>query len=255
MLIKNDPLTRRETEREWALQPAQAEILWRHIDQLSAELERYDAWVKHWPDRRSRLTSLRQTLDAFDALARTLARQDAFTSGIVRQDFLPTLGGLLTVSALEKLCKSPVACSIEARAVERLLDIDHQRSGVIDGGRLLRGLERSSEAGRSSIAQEIGPRLILALLSSLKAPFEGHLRIEKAHRGGRPQDLHRNYVVQELIWVFREIFGKRPTTAKTGAFVRFSATILEAMGLRTSGLEAAVEKNLSTKRRSGPGES
>ena len=99
------------------------------------------------------------------------------------------------------------------------------------------------------MAVQVGPKILRNLFAELAAPLRRQLAIEAVNKGGRPQDLYRNYMVQELAAAYEEIHRTRPPSGKTGLFVKFCQTIFYCVGIETEGLEGAVARILRNQRR------
>lgn len=99
-------------------------------------------------------------------------------------------------------------------------------------------LSRDTSDARAEVARQIGPKLIVFLLDALRQPVEESLALYRLHKGGRPrQHLYRDFVIQQLGRNYQRLFGKLPTTSRTGHFARFCAAVLEELQCELEGLD------------------
>ncbi len=84
---------------------------------------------------------------------------------------------------------------------------------------------------RQSVAVQAGPPLLTKLIETLREPLEQALRMEKRHKGGRPQEVERNYVVDTLAGAWEVEHGTTAPSGKSGPFYEQCRQVLVELGL------------------------
>jgi hypothetical protein len=97
---------------------------------------------------------------------------------------------------------------------------------------------------RINLAQQRTPQLLIGLAHTLNEPLARLLEIERQNEGGAPGKLYRNYVIQELARIYRNVSEALPTSTPRGGFVTMCELVLNAVGLETDGVEKAVGRIL-----------
>jgi hypothetical protein len=147
----------------------------------------------------------------------------------------PGLEPLLSTSGIESLVGS-VGWDVDDRAID---DVGARRGrGDVT---FMDGLTHSRRQG---IAVEVGPKLLIELLDTLRRPLARALAFEKRNRGGRPQDVSRNAVVYELAEAWLNETGESPPSGKTGPFHDLCAKALEELNLSTDGLSDSIRRTI-----------
>jgi len=62
--------------------------------------------------------------------------------------------------------------------------------------------------------------------------------------GGRPPDIRRRHVIQQLAHASPEIIGRAPTASTNSPFVQLCAAVFQAFELPDEGIEDAIEREL-----------
>jgi hypothetical protein len=113
--------------------------------------------------------------------------------------------------------------------------------------------DRLTEATRQSVAVDVGPELFAKLIEALREPLERALQMEKRHRGGRPPDVERNYVVSELAAEWEANQGNPAPSGKTGPFITACNNAFIELGLDTGGLAERISRVLVRRRGTSSG--
>lgn len=110
---------------------------------------------------------------------------------------------------------------------------------------------------RERIARSAAPMLLQSLAAALNQPLNQFLEVRRQAKGGNPGLRYRNYVVQQLAILYRNVFKQKPTGTRpgqlpknaqfirTGRFVLLCELILDAYGMDTTGVEKAVDRTLT----------
>lgn len=229
----------------------QAAILWQRVRSIVAETERHAAHVAKTPDRGARLSSIRTVVAACSKLAGLFDSDGQRLPQGLLSTVLNEIGHLLSLSAVEEIAKGSVAWGISDRGADDVL-LHERGCRAPDVAAQILELEQLTDSRRRDVAVQIGPKLIGELISRIQGPFEAQLRIEKAHRGGRPQDLYRNYLIQELVPVFETIYGRAATgtiSKSEPTFITFCNAVTHAVGIELAGVDRAVERLFKKLRR------
>lgn len=235
-----DAGTKAGVSRNLKLAASQSDLLWRGVDGILRDIARHSDSAKAMPDRKARKKALAAALKARDAFADIIRRDDPYLRGLIRQA-LPELGADLSGMGLSRLGN--------VGSIPLLLrdeDLSRYYSPARgDASTLYAKLENAAASIRSDIARDVGPPIAIAVLDLLSAPFAAQWRVENADKGGRPQELYRNYLVQELTRLYRDIYQQDATMTRDGAFVRFCSQIFGAVNMPEDGIERAVERVLT----------
>ena len=97
---------------------------------------------------------------------------------------------------------------------------------------------------RREMFAKSGVQWLIDVLESMKQPIEQMLDFERRIPYGAPWQPHRNLAICLSCARLRTIFGQPPTSTPRGHFVLLCELALDAIGLRTEGLEKAVARIL-----------
>lgn len=110
---------------------------------------------------------------------------------------------------------------------------------------------------RERIARSTAPLLLRRLASALNQPLIQFLEVRRQAKGGNPGRRYRNYVIQQLATLYRDVFDQIPTRTRpgrlpkdpqivrTGQFVLLCELILDTFDMDTIGVEKAVDRTLT----------
>jgi hypothetical protein len=172
---------------------------------IAEAIQTHRSFAEAEPDPKARKARLKAMIAAFDKLEGQFnAPHVRMLDKLIRGRVLAELGMLLGYSGLERLAKTPITSPLSWDD----LDERDRQERAID----FADLERRTAAGRAAIANRIGPPLIVGLLAVLATPLRRQLDLEKTNKGGRPRDVYRRYAIEQLIPVYEQIYGERPTT-------------------------------------------
>ena len=83
-------------------------------------------------------------------------------------------------------------------------------------------------------------------------PLDWQRELERADVGGRPEDLSRSLMLAGLAQMYERLFDCEPTgsrSARADCFVNFCQQVLETCGMEINGLEQAIDRFLTTRKR------
>jgi hypothetical protein len=200
---------------------------------LAKEIGDHRRWVALAPDRHERVAALGTAIKDIDRVIEQLGSPPRALSSVIKQRVLPALGEILAPSALESL-----AGSIAWGVPDEVIDGVNERKGRGN----VTAFDELTRATRQTVASEIGPKLLVSVFGVIKAPLARALRLEKSAQGGRPQDLYRNYAVQELANLWEAERGTPAPGGKTGPFYDLCHDTLEELGLSTDGLADCIRR-------------
>ncbi|MHB2168970.1 hypothetical protein ACX9GQ_18505 [Alsobacter sp. R-9] len=209
------------------------------VDKIRADLAAYRRRVGMQPDRAQRVAALEFFLKQFDVLSAWLRKNPSSAKAALSDGFLPLLGLLLSPYGMERLLGS-IGWSVDERAIEDAM------------ARLGRGdmvtFDCLTHVTRQSVAVQAGPLLLAKLIETLCDPLEQALRMEKRHKGGRPQDVERNYVVDTLAGAWETQHGTPAPSGKTGPFYEQCHQVLVELDLNTDGLADCIRRTMRRRR-------
>jgi hypothetical protein len=216
----------------------QAALLWRAVERIADQIRRHGAW-REQPNvgsRQGALRCLRRMSRQLRAVCELLEGADETTDAFVRSACADVLGRLLSNTAMREVRGRP-------------FDLGSDPSELVASARLSgedidRFVERESVFRRTRIARREARGLVLGLLQAIDESIGALLAIERQNRGGSPGKLYRNHAVQELAPVYRALWNEAPTSTPGGRFVLLCELVLDALGLETDGLDAAVSRLL-----------
>lgn len=209
------------------------------VDRLRTEIAGYRRRVALQPDRAQRLAALQFLLKQFDDLISWLRKNPRSAKAVLSDGFLPLLGLMLSPYALERLLGS-IGWSVDDRAIEDAFE----RRGRGD----VMAFDRLTHVTRQSVAVQAGPLLLTKLMEALREPLDQALRMEKRHKGGRPQDVERNYVVDTLAGAWEAENGTPAPSGKTGPFYDRCREVLVTLDLNTDGLAECIRRTVRRRR-------
>jgi hypothetical protein len=152
-----------------------------------------------------------------------------------------SLGELLSHEGFEQLIQTSPGYRISCR-------FPSAREDILRDDGLYRAYEQEMLPRRIGLAKERTSRLLNALAHTLNEPLARFLEVERQNKGGTPDKLYRNYVIQELIPIYETVHGKSPTTTPGGGFATMCELVLGAIGIETDGLEKAVGRVLGRRK-------
>ena len=203
------------------------------ISRLATNIERHRQHIKATPDRRERLSALKDTIKLIDDLSEAIQTRALATAPAFLEGSLARLGALMSNEAIEGVAGS-IAWMVDERQISDALA--RQRPGDV------RFMDRLTRATRQAVSVQIGPKLLARLLDELKAPLEAALSFERKNKGGRPGLVYRNHVLEELARNYHTRTGSFPSTAKSGPFIEACHNVLVQLKIDPTGLEAALER-------------
>lgn len=221
------------------LTDTQREQLRSALETIRKEIERHRKLEPLAATRSMRKRAIQRLVDRLEATRKELNTTEHTMTPILQETVLPVLGRYLTYTGLVEISEGRMDSSSQIE-LDRLQGDDRQRGNVISAAQL----DQHTVGERIGIAQQIGVVLVQGLLLRLETPLRHLLRLESAYRGGRPQKLYRNYVIQELGRIFPDIFGKRPTTTVTGAFSILCTDVLQALEIEVRDLKSTIPRVL-----------
>jgi len=201
------------------------------LDRLASEIAHHQTMAAGSPDRHLRIGALLRLIKDIERLVGSLSASRRTVTPLLRDGALQRLGELLSPTGIEQLA-GLVTWGVSDEAID---DLNAWR-----GRGTITAFDGLTRGARQKVAAEIGPDLMVALLQAFAEPLRRLLRLEKSHRGGRPQDLYRNHVVQELAIAWHKATGRPAPGGKTGPFIDQCREALKALQLKTDGLEDCV---------------
>lgn len=209
------------------------------VDKIRPDLDTYRRRVAMQPDRVQRVAALEFFLRHLGDLSEWLRKNPRSTKAVLSDGFLPLLGLMLSPYGMERLLGS-IGWSVDERAIEDAI-AQRGRGDVLT-------FDRLTHATRQSVAVQAGPLLFMKLIQTLREPLEQVLRMEKRHRGGRPQDIERNYVVDTLASVWEAEHGTAAPSGKSGPFYDQCYQVLVELDLNTDGLAECIRRTVRRRR-------
>ena len=192
------------------------------------------------PDRAQRVAALQFLLKHLNDLASWLRKSPSSAKAVISDGFLPLLGLMLSPYGMERLLGS-IGWSVDERAIEDAFE----RRGRGD----VMTFDRLTHETRQLVAVQAGPLLLTKLIETLREPLEQALRMEKRHKGGRPQDFERNYVVDTLAVAWEAEHGTLAPSGKTGPFYDRCHEVLTELDLNTDGLADCIRRTVQRRKR------
>lgn len=182
----------------------------------------------------ARLQRLQSSLAASAEAFRALASRSVILLKIVYdyRNSVESKNGIL-----EMLLRKAMLMDISTSEVSKAPNFD----GPFE---LLHGLPEQ----RREMFAESGVQWLVDILESMKRPIEQILDFEQHIPYGAPGNQPRNIAIYFLALRFEQIFGQVPTSTPSGRFVLLCELALDAIGLRTEGLEKAVARILRSRR-------
>ncbi|MHB2169518.1 hypothetical protein [Alsobacter sp. R-9] len=209
------------------------------VDRIRADLATYRRRVAMQPDRVQRVAALQFLLKQSDLVSAWLRKNPSSAKAALSDGFLPLLGLMLSPYGMERLLGS-IGWSFDERAIEDGM-ARRGRGDVVT-------FDRLTHVTRQSVAVQAGPLLLAKLIETLREPLEQALRMEKRHKGGRPQDVERNYVVDTLAGAWEVEHGTSAPSGKTGPFYCQCRKVLVDLNLNTDGLADCIRRTVRRRR-------
>jgi hypothetical protein len=231
---------RLDVDRLLGLDASASELLWRRVAQIVNDINRHEtsqAEMAQGRNRKERLSYLRTLTTLLTNLERHLACRDPNTDSLLGRELGEMLGELLSHRGFEQLIRTSPGYSVSSR-------FPSAREDILRDDGLYQAYEQEMLPRRINLAALRTPHLLIALAQTLNRPLARHLEIERQNKGGAPGKLYRNYVIQELASIYHGVHGKPPTTTPGGGFVTMCQHVLDSVGLKTDGVEKAVDRIL-----------
>ncbi len=170
------------------------------------------------PDERSDIIDRRRKLlAAIDRLERTLDENADLLKEVLPKGTLEETGLLLAPETIKDALgqKTPRYLNLSDRdSVHRAVGIEH------------------------------GNLLIQHIVHRLSQPLRDWMAANNQNLGGRPPDIRRRHVIQQLAHASPEIIGRAPTASTNSPFVRLCVAVFQAFELPDEGIEDAIEREL-----------
>ena len=243
-----------EILKNFDLSEKRAEQLGKGVKEIAADLNRDIDFERRALQGRNRKEMIKHLHRVSKALRKfdTIVCDDDANSNKTLSDLLGReLAELLGNRGLARLLlghpgpQPPSIHNLESREAER-----HDGPyDALDEGHYLFERER--------IARSTAPLLLRRLASTLNQPLIQFLEVRRQAKGGNPGRRYRNYVIQQLATLYRDVFDQIPTRTRPGRlpkdpqivrigqFVLLCELILDTFDMDTIGVEKAVDRTLT----------
>jgi hypothetical protein len=214
-------------------------FLWERVRLLVADVERHaliQAGMALGRSRAQRNQYIKTLSSCLSRLENHLADRDRNTDEILRAQLSRLLGEIVSHRGFERLVEISPGYGVGSR-------FPPARIGARDDG-LYEALEDEMQQRRENLARQRVPSLLSRFVHELNHPLVRFLAIERQNKGGVPGKLYRNYFIENLVPVYKEIYRMAPRPTASGEFVTLCDWVLGAIGLETDGLDQAVGRIL-----------
>lgn len=237
------------------LSPDQAERLWQAVERMCRQFRHYRAAMPlPGAERAAMLSQLRRLSSQLDKLADGVAAAPPHVAHTLREVLGPILAERLSEIGFWETTGSFPVDRFSIHDLDLLKwDRDPTTSecdGIdrISANDFLRRVEIYQLGRRQNAAVTEAAAVLTGLIRALNRPLLEYLELAKQRSGGATGQPFRNAVIRQLAQTYRELTGKKPTGTPRGAFANWCERILDALGMSTEGLEAAIQRQLSSRR-------
>jgi hypothetical protein len=218
-----------EFTKQLGLQKAECARLESEIKRIATEITRHREYTQLAADRHMRKAALRDVLNRFAKLRHAMEKHKTTLEPMVRGEPLAEFGRQLSYYGLAAITGS---------------SFGDTQSMYRPGAVTATDMERHTAPHRAQIADNIGLDALAGHLAAIELPLYKMLGLESTGRGGRPQNLYRNYVIQQLGLLYQQLFGKEPRITAGGEFWDLCSKTLQALGIEEGDLKSAIPRAL-----------
>ena len=222
---------------EFELEDAADARLWKVVDRVIEECTRDASFKRTAPSRKDRVKALRDLQRDVERLKKTFELSAPVLRDLLRKTTYADLGGFFTSGAMSEIAQQRVGPDVQYRLAKRAVSKNFGMWSSAD-------IDQLTIGDRREVGKIYGQQLVDSVLAAISKPVSSQLELERANRGGREQLFYRNYLIQELGRSYSAIFGRNPTTTKSGHFVKFCEFVLDAVGFDSTGVDKAVPRVL-----------
>jgi hypothetical protein len=215
--------------RDLKLTKQQANELGIAILHVILDLKPHQTRQAEKPELVARLKSLET---AFQRLQLELNRSAHRLDKFLPHNMLEAIGKSLTFTAMAQALGTDVFPAKTDNDIRRLIS-----------GRMaisMAHLEARYTPQRETLGLKYGHLILKHHIESLWAPLKNWVEQDKRNKGGRPPDVVRNFLIDQLAEAAPKIIGKRASISASGKFVELCLRVLPACGLSSDGVEKAV---------------
>src|SRR5262249_44994892 len=138
-------------------------------------------------------------------------------------DTMEYIGQSLTFSAMGE--------ALGTNVFPKNFDLQLQRMSSKRRPITLPSLEDSSRPMRGALGLKHGHLILMHFIDQVYALLKKWVALNKLNEGGRPPNLLRQFMIQQLAEQSSSIIGKRATTTRKGKFSELCVAVLPACGL------------------------
>jgi len=191
--------------------------------------------------RAGRLDRLRRIEKGLETIAALVEPSDDGIRRLLRRIWADDVGRWLSTHAVEEGGGIGLPANVSSRTLET-------RQATSRAG-AYRAMELAMASRRAAAAADAGEHLVAAFASCLGNGLTQYLALQRMNTGGRPADRYRKFLIQQLLAIFPDLFDAMPTTTSTGRFVRLCMDVADAIGIDSTGLEKAAQREMMKAKR------
>jgi len=232
-----DPETWKDLVCDLKLNESQANELRITIGHVILDLRSHRARRAERPELVVRLKRLEK---AFERLQSEMNRSAHLMDKFLPLQMLERIGNSSTFSAMGEALGKDVSPKDADSVIRQMVSQEDKIT--------MSRLEARYASERQTLGIKHGHSILNHYIKSLWEPLKKWVEADKLNKGGRPPEVARNYLIDQLAERAPELIGRPATVSTTGEFVEFCAKVLSACRLSTEGVEKAVASVVGQKR-------
>ena len=232
-----DPETWKDLVRDLKLNESQANELRITIQQVILDLRSHRARQAERPELVVRLKRLEK---AFERLQSEMNRSTHLMDKFLPHQMLERIGNSSTFAAMGEALSKDVSPKDADGVIRQMVSRQDQITML--------HLEARYALERRTLGLKHGHVILKHYITSLWGLLKNWVEADKLNKGGRPPEVARNYLIDQLAGRALELIGRPATVSTTGEFVEFCTKVLSACRLSTEGVEKAVASVVGQKR-------
>lgn len=198
---------------------------------MLADIEKYLIKRKEFP-RETLVPALKRLEKALGRVHHEMMRSKHLVDNFLPSKTLEFIGTSFTFSAIGKAVAKDVFPMDPDGAIQSMVERNKYTTTA--------DLESHFYNDRMALGYKYGGEILKHFIDVIYADLKSWVELDRRNRGGRPADIYRQYMIQQLAARSPSIIGQEATTTAGGKFEDLCVAVLDACGFCSTGIEKAI---------------
>ena len=198
------------------------------IRQVLATIHRYRAR----PQRDTLVAALKRVEKALGDVQYEMARSQHLMNDFLPNKTMEFIGTSFTFTAIGQAVGEDVVPRDPYCAIQSMVE----RNNFVT----VADVESHFHSDRMALGYKYGAEILKHFIDVIHADLKAWVEADRSNIGGRPADIYRRYMIQQLAARAPWIIGKEASATAKGKFVGLCVEVLPACGFSSEGIEKAI---------------